>query len=328
MKKIISTTLAFGIVLSAAGALGASAESSDMVHIVVKNDKFSTADGAAWDGVLIDEWAPLSETDSMESVIENAITSKGFPFEISDYGYISSINGLSEMAHDGSGGWMATLNDWFTSSATTDYTVENGGLEANDEIVMMYTNDWGADCGSLYGDLNTSLNALSATGGTFTAEFDPAQTEYTVNVSKENAAITLTPEAYNKNYQVRVYKNEYQPEVNGAELKKSQPFEVSDGDVLYIGVGNPAWPTMNSWVGIADETVYTVNVKFVPVLGDFNGSGEVEIEDVTFLQRCLCEFETLSESQLAVADVDGNGKVDINDATQMQRIIAEYASKG
>lgn len=260
MKKIISAALACTLLFSAA-AVGA-AEKDKKVRVVVKNDKFSTADGAAWDGVLIDERVELSDGDSVESVLENTIKAKGYALEVSDYGYISAVNGLAEMSNNGSGGWMAALNDWFTSDSTAAYTVENGGLEPDDEIVMMFTNDWGADCGSLYGVLDTSLKGLSVEGGSLSGEFSPGTKEYSVTVTGKNAEILVTPEAYNKNYQVRVYKNEYQPGVNGAELKKSRPITVSDGDRIYIGVGNPEWPTMNSWVGTAEETVYELNISY------------------------------------------------------------------
>ena len=65
------------------------------------------------------------------------------------------------------------------------------------------------------------------------------------------------------------------------------------------------------------------------LLGDINGSITVNIEDVTALQRILCEykgtsFDENSPKDAAIADVDGNGVVDIKDATVIQRFLAEY----
>lgn len=346
MKKIISAALACTLLFSA-GAVGA-AQKDEKVRVVVKNERFRTSDGAAWDGVLIDEWVALSESDSVESVLENTIKAKGYAFEVSEYGYISAVNGLTEMANNGSGGWMATLNDWFTSDSTAAYTVENGGLEADDEIVMMYTNDWGADCGSLYGVLDTSLKGLSVEGGALSGDFAPETKEYTVTVTGKNADILVTPEAYNKNYQVRVYKNEYQPGVKGAESKKSRPISVSVGDTIYIGVGNPEWPTMNSWVGVADETVYVLNIAYSPAEEAFFKKydetastlqnvdyqvGSIGGEwSVIGLARAGLLGDDKKEAYIQnVADYVrsvGSGKLNKNKATDNDRVILALASIG
>ena len=82
---------------------------------------------------LLDTEIALNGDDSMESVAERAIKNGGYDFTVSEYGYISSVNGLAEYAYQGSGGWMATLNDWFTADGTASYTVENGGLQAGDD---------------------------------------------------------------------------------------------------------------------------------------------------------------------------------------------------
>ncbi len=81
---------------------------------------------------------------------------------------------------------------------------------------------------------------------------------------------------------------------------------------------------MNSWAGTAEESVYTFKVKYVPLLGDLNTNGKLDIGDVTILQRSFAEFEELSDEQKAIADINGDKKVDIMDATAIQRIIAEF----
>ena len=131
MKKLLSIILAMALFASAFGTISVSAEeNADAVHVVVKNGTFNTTDGAPWQGVLLDTTVTLNDEDSLESVIERAITENSYEFTVSQYGYISSINGLAEYAANGSGGWMATLNNWFTADGTTAYTVANGGLQA------------------------------------------------------------------------------------------------------------------------------------------------------------------------------------------------------
>ena len=333
-KKSVSVLLAVLCVFSIMSiAFTANAEESQTVRVIVKNDTFSTADGAPWDDVLIDDYVTLNNDSNMQTVIEDALTENSVDFSFNDWGYLSSISGLSEYACNGSGGWMMTLNDWFTADSVSAYTVANGELQPGDEIVMMYTNSWGYDCGSYYGDFSTTLTSSQVIKGAFVSKdtvnafnnFDPAVTQGEIIITAEQAQIALYPEVYNKNYQVRIYLNEYQPEVSGADIRRGHGFEVKDGDTVYVGVGNPAWPSMNSWAGTADETVYTFKVKYSPVKGDLNGNGKVDIEDVTILQRHFAEFEFLTDAQTAIADFDGNGVIDLQDATAMQRNIAEFS---
>lgn len=58
--------------------------------------------------------------------------------------------------------------------------------------------------------------------------------------------------------------------------------------------------------------------------GDANLDGTINIRDVTSIQRFVGEFVQFTDEQLAAADVDGNGIVDINDATYLQMYLAEY----
>ena len=183
--------------------------------------------------------------------------------------------------------------------------------------------------GSLYGNYDTSLASLAVDGASVSKNplddlsvFDSSEKAYTVIMHDPEDVLSVFATAVNKNYQVRVYKNDYQPETNGAEYRGGRSIPVADGDTLYIGVGNPAWPSMNSWGGTAEETVYALTVRY-EVLGDLDGNGVLDIQDATFLQRCLAEFEELSEAQTRQADVDGDGSVTIDDVTSMQRILAD-----
>ncbi len=58
------------------------------------------------------------------------------------------------------------------------------------------------------------------------------------------------------------------------------------------------------------------------ILGDVNGNSEVDIRDVTEIQKHLVGLTALDEAQLAAADVNGDGTVDINDATYIQKYLA------
>ena len=110
----------------------------------------------------------------------------------------------------------------------------------------MYSLSWGYDVGSLWGTADTGLKSLEVSGGRLDPGFQTSQKNYTLNIENEEGSVLLTPQAINKNYQVRLYKNEYTPEVSGTELNKNSEIDVKNGDVIYIGIGNPGWPTMES----------------------------------------------------------------------------------
>ena len=59
-------------------------------------------------------------------------------------------------------------------------------------------------------------------------------------------------------------------------------------------------------------------------LGDTDGDGHVNINDVTQIQRHLAELETLEGIYLYAADANCDGDLDISDATAIQMFIAKY----
>ncbi len=56
--------------------------------------------------------------------------------------------------------------------------------------------------------------------------------------------------------------------------------------------------------------------------GDVNTDGQVNIVDVTTMQKYIVNLTTLSEYQVSLANVDGKERLDIKDATYLQKKIA------
>lgn len=62
----------------------------------------------------------------------------------------------------------------------------------------------------------------------------------------------------------------------------------------------------------------------VALLGDANGDGYVNVNDVTAIQRHAAELELLEGINFHAADINGDGNVSVDDATELQRFLAEY----
>lgn len=61
-------------------------------------------------------------------------------------------------------------------------------------------------------------------------------------------------------------------------------------------------------------------------LGDLNFDGNINISDVTLIQKHLSGLELLNATQITNADVDSNNKITIDDATIIQKYIAGFIS--
>ena len=222
------------------------------VQVIVENTTYPVEDGAPWDGKLVDEWIDLNADSTMMSCIVAALDKNGFTQTGAENGYISSIEGLSQMDGGGESGWMGTLNDWFTNFGFKEFTVENGSLSNGDVIRIMYSRKGlGADLGGTWGNSDTTLAALDIQGGKLLTTFVPGEAgntyEYTLAIDGESADLKLTPTAANKNYLTKIFLNEKvtSDEEGGSFFKRTQMIPVAAGDTIYVGCGEYAWPSMN-----------------------------------------------------------------------------------
>ena len=162
---------------------------------------------------------------------------------------------LGEFDGNSKSGWMGTLNDWFVNQGFHAFTVKNGQLENGDEIHVMFTMAYGEDLGGTWNNNSTKLAGLTVSGGTLSPTFSGSQTDYTLIISGDKANVTVKPEAVNKNYQARIFLNRYNQD--SARYKRTETISVKSGDILYVGVGESGWPTMNAG-GVG--TKYTIKV--------------------------------------------------------------------
>lgn len=231
-KRIISLLLALIMALSLLPvSVLAADDHTGQVHVTVENTTWAEADGAPWEGMLVDEWVTLQEDSSMMSCIVDALTAGGYSQTGADTGYISEINGIEEKAAAEGSGWMGTLNDWFTSEGFAAYTVANGKLKAGDEIAVQHTCNLGADIGGAFGDSNKTLKAIALSAGELSPAFSSGVHDYTMILPEGVTALTVTPTASNKQNRVRIY-------VGSTEYGRKDAIPVQVGTVITLKVGN------------------------------------------------------------------------------------------
>ena len=235
---------------------------------------------------------PLGENDTMMTVILRALKENGYSWTGTggdDYTltYLSSIskteNGktykLGEFDGGQESGWMGTLNDWFTNLSFAEFKVANGKLGDGDVISVQYTREGlGEDLSGTFGNSDTTLKALDIEGGKLLTEFASGEAggtyEYTLAIDSASAVVKLTPTASNKNYLTKIFLNEkVTGNTEGSFFKRTQSIPVANGDVIYVGCGEYAWPSMNNQSTEARD--YTGTWYVLHVVNVNEGSGYV-----------------------------------------------------
>lgn len=257
-SRILAVLMIMAIaVMQAPDSFTASAaETGGSVTVIIENSFFKTADGAAWEGSYETEVAYSAEDNGLTLVVK-AAEALGMSCNVSNsWGsdYISGIGGLNELDGGYMSGWMGTLNGWLTNEGFSAYSVSNGKITDGDCIKFMYSMDWGADIGADYTVTETTLKSLTVSTGTLDSTFGSENTEYTLTLPEGTTEVSLVPVASNISNQVRTYVNSYTPE-SDTYYKAGASIPVVSGDVLYIGVGDSAWPG-----SYYEGTVYTIQL--------------------------------------------------------------------
>ena len=245
------------------------------VTVIVENTTYGEADFT--DTILETTVSLMSESSMMTCVLTALATAEpAYSWTGtggSDYGitYLSSIyidangNGeydegeksLAEFDGGRQSGWMGTLNDWFVNEGFASFTVASGKLKDGDVIRVQYTvAGYGTDLGATRANNDTSLKELNVDGGSFGPKFESSVLEYVL--SPEGGSVSLQPTAANKNFQVRIFLNQQNKNADAEYYRRGESIPVKSGDVVWIGVGEKAWGTMND--GSIVATWYKLNV--------------------------------------------------------------------
>lgn len=239
------------------------------------------------DSIVYKENYTIGDQDSMMTVILRALADDGYEWTGtggSKFG-ISYLSGIAQKGRpdiklaefDGGNesGWMGTLNGFFVNLSFAQFTVQpnqntNIQLADGDVIHVMYTSTGlGEDLGGTFYNSDTTLKALKVMDGDKTLvlapEFEASAAEpggtysYTVMIDDNATELTILADAANKNYLVKHFLNEKVTDnTEGSSYYKStQAIPVVSGDTIYIGCGEPVWPSMNNQSTEAREYVGT-----------------------------------------------------------------------
>ena len=103
---------------------------------------------------------------------------------------------------------------------------------------------------------------------------------------------------------------------NGQDLTVNVPYALADV-TLRIDLSNFNYATKTGAVA----TVTVTDAVPKTYIGDVNGDGKIDANDVTTLQMYIAKYADVTVNE-AVADVDGNGKINVLDVTAIQKYVA------
>ena len=286
------------------------------VHVIVENTTYLDESlPASLKNTIIDGYYDLTDCDSMMTAALKALEGAGYTWNRNSYDYSTTY--LASLEKDGgtlaeftggpNSGWMGTKNDWFVSASFSDFRYQNGGLEDGDEIRLMYTTKLGADIGGTWSGTDTSLQSMTVNGGTeLSPAFSSTTTSYVLTIPEETTGVTVRFSAANKNYQARMYLNSYKDE--NSRYMSGDMLSVTSGDVIYVGVGERAWGSMNNG---GTATKYTIQVvksgdakELVEIIDDLPAASRLTLDDARTVRMARSLFDALDPAAQATFKTD------------------------
>ena len=283
------------------------------VTVSVENTTYSAA---PFTGTIVSGEYELGTNDSMMTVILKALEIGGYSWNeyktkddltADSYKttYIASIHkdweSLSEKDGTKGAGWMGTLNDWFVNQGFAAFTYKNGGLKSGDVIHVVFTTNLGEDVGSSWTNNETALASLEFSSGTLTPAYSSATTDYLLVIPSEQIGTRINYSAANKNFQTRAYLNTYGSD--NAYYANGDIMAVSSGDVIYVGVGDKSWPTMNKASNYT-TTRYTITVvqngnaaDVQKLISNLPSPSKLTLASASDVRTAKAQFDLLTDAQ-------------------------------
>ena len=231
------------------------------VTVTVENNTFP---GGAFTGMILNQpdYA-IGENDNMMTVILRALADAGFDWEGTggatsngfDISYLAKIKKdgqeMGEFSGDPGSGWMGALNDFMVNEGFSQFSVASGMLGDGDVISVMFTQNLGVDLGGSWGNSDTTLKSLDVSTGSLIPGFASGEAgntyDFALMIPGNSASILVTPHAANINYMVKTFLNEKvtSNDIGNSFYRRTETINVHPGDVIYVGCGERAWPSMN-----------------------------------------------------------------------------------
>ena len=305
------------------------------VHVIVENTTYLDESlPASLKNTIIDGYYDLTNCDSMMTVALKALEGAGYTWNRGgyDYGttYLASVEKdgytLAEFTGGPNSGWMGTKNDWFVNASFSEFRYQNGGLADGDEIHLMYTTKLGADIGGTWSGTDTSLQSLIVSGAELSPAFSGSTTNYVLTIPDEATGVTVRFTAANKNYQARMYLNSYKDE--NSRYMSGDMLSVTSGDVIYVGVGERAWGSMNNG---GTATKYTIQVvksgdakELVEIIDDLPAASRLTLDDARTVRMARSLFDALDPAAQATFKKDH--KAQYNKLAACEKVIDDMAA--
>ena len=305
------------------------------VHVIVENTTY--LDESLPDSLkktIVKGYYDLTKDDSMMTVALKALEGAGCTWNRGgyDYGttYLASVEKdgytLAEFTGGPNSGWMGTKNDWFVNASFSDFRYTNGGLADGDEIHLMYTTKLGADIGGTWSGTDTSLQSLIVSGAELSPAFSGSTTNYVLTIPDEATGVTVRFTAANKNYQARMYLNSYKDE--NSRYMSGDMLSVTSGDVIYVGVGERAWGSMNNG---GTATKYTIQVvksgdakELVEIIDDLPAASRLTLDDARTVRMARSLFDALDPAAQATFKKDH--KAQYNKLAACEKVIDDMTA--
>ena len=203
--------------------------------------------------------------------------------------------------------------NWLSAKTVADAN----GMVSEIEVTAYINNSGKARTGTVYVKIERSVYSLKVTQPKYILENKTKLGASVITLGKTVSITTAADYEYDPVKYKITYRKDGEKSVTLCDFsdKTVKSFKPAAYGNYTIGV----WVKDNN-----NKTVYkSFSLKVGLEKGDVNGDGNVNINDVTMIQKALAEYITLDEFQKKAADFDGDGRVTVSDATALQKKLAE-----
>lgn len=199
------------------------------------------------------------------------------------------------------------------------------GMKENETVTLTLTAE--NEFGTAREEYTYTKRSYPVLEGKTVVYFDNEQDWKDVNVyaygGDASGAITKWPGVPMKDIGSGMYAYEIPEEFGACKIM----FNAGDSGAQFPGHNEPGLDLeQGTWMychgGVWEDYKQYVNDEPARKLGDVNGDGDINIQDVLSIQKYLAGMITLTSEQITAGDVTFNGTLELGDVLQIQKYIA------